>query len=173
MVPKARVLAALAPASLVFACSGSSGSDVADGGATSTSRPDFVSTCDQRTAAEAGSCPHTGKCDALYTCIQMVVEPGLQARVLECETNACTPDGKRDCLDKAAQTVTDANATGWAATCDDRADTAGVSDDACHKGAAALSAAYRAEFDRCVGLTKAEAADCVSRLNAPCESTYF
>lgn len=169
-----RALSVALVSCLTVACSGSSGSEAASGGAVA-SRSDFVAACDRRPASggDAGSCSHAGKCDALYSCISVVVEPALHARVLECETQACTADGKRGCLEKAAQTVTDASATAWAATCDDRAGSAGVSDDACQKGAAGLSAAYRAEFDRCLGLSKDEAGTCVAKLNAPCESTYF
>lgn len=161
-------------AALVAACSGSSGTDVSGNGVT-TSRPDFVTACNARTAFDAGAeaCPHAGKCDALFTCIDAVVDPALRDRVLQCETQACTTKEKRFCLEQAAQTVSDPAATAWAATCDDRAARAGVDDDGCQKGAAALSAAYRAEFDRCLGLSKSEAETCVKVLNARCETTYF
>jgi hypothetical protein len=92
---------------------------------------------------------------------------------LKCETEACDISDKRACLDKAAQKVTDQDALGWAATCDDRAGKAGVSDDSCHKGAAALSAKYRQDFDQCLTLAKEEAGACVAKLNAGCETTYF
>jgi hypothetical protein len=165
-----RCLLALATSALAsLACTGTSAAP----SQVVSSRATFVPACIARTGSDSGQCRHVGKCDALFSCIESVVEPASRDAVLQCETENCLSDEKRACLARIAQRVVDPGALAWASTCNDRAGAAGVSDDPCQKGAAILSGKFRQDFDRCLTLAKGEASSCVKALTEVCQSTYF
>lgn len=151
------------------ACAGSTSTSTST---TEVSRETFVPACNARPAPDSGACPYAGKCDAIYTCVDALMDPRYRGAVLRCQASACTPDAT-ECLEKVALTVDDRAALSWAATCRERARAAKIEVDACSHGGALWSSAFRQEFDRCLTLPTADARLCMAALGGPCSKTYL